>query len=574
MPPDKVGVLDAAAPRFNCAGRFITAARRLEVQVNTLTTVLNRRNGFHRYWRIGTTIGQTGESQWTVMRDGGFVSVGWHEEVPDLSGVIGQEKAKNQIRDWLLPSYPSDPGVATRKAGEILNLAQEIAERDLVLACDGQTVLGVGRVAGPYEYDPSLEFPHKRPVEWLLFDQWQMPEREGLLTTVTELGRKAANLLELEQRLFYRNTTPPPKKELPQAKAIPPLPALEPISARIDAVLRRKGQAILYGPPGTGKTHWALRAANELAARHAYQKTFDSLTDAERHTVTGNGGLVRVCTFHPGYNYEDFLEGLRPKTVNGQLTFERRDGLFKQLCADADTQQTKRFFLVVDEINRGDPPRIFGELITAIELDKRGKPITLPMSGAPFAVPSNVFLIGTMNTADRSISLLDTALRRRFGFIELMPDSTQLANRQVGGLLIGAWLDALNKRLRRSLRRDARNLQIGHAYLMPPQPITSVTEFARVLRDDIIPLLEEYCYDDFGTLRDILGPALVDVEEGRIREDIFGPNREEELIQALSFEEMQPLVINQEPVDSALAGEAAEPLLDDAEAENGVNSAP
>jgi 5-methylcytosine-specific restriction enzyme B len=577
MPPDQVGILDGGAPRFVCAGRFISAARSFGVHVSTLTDILVRRSGaFHHYWRIGTTSGHSGESQWHAMRDGGFVSVGWHEQVPDLSEVIGQDKAaaKVQIRDWLLPGYPNDSGMATRKAGEILNLAQGMAERDLVLACEGQTVLGVGRVAGPYEYDPSLAFPHKRPVEWLLLDQWRMPEPEGLRTTVTELGKRAANLLELEQRLFRRDpgAIVRPKYVSPSAAGVPLLP-LDPMTARIDAVLRRKGQVVLYGPPGTGKTYRAQNAANELAARHAFQKTFRDLTDAERAAVTGKDGLVRVCTFHPSYNYEDFIEGLRPKTINGQMTFELRDGIFKHLCTDATRQPTKRFLLVVDEINRGDLPKIFGELITAIELDKRGKPIILPVSGAPFAVPSNVFLIGTMNTADRSVSLLDAALRRRFGFIELMPDSTQLADRKVGGLLLGAWLDALNARLRRNLKRAARNLQIGPAYLMPPQPITSVAEFARVLRDDIIPLLEEYCYDDFGTLRDIVGTALVDVEAGRIREEIFGANREEELIQALSFEEIQPLVVNQEPVDSSLADEPAETSPNDAEAEDGCNSA-
>src|SRR5262249_39385732 len=116
------------------------------------------------------------------------------------------------------------------------------------------------------------------------------------------------------------------------------------------------------------------------------------------------------------------------------------------------------------------------------------------------------------------------------------------------------WLEALNTRLRRHLKRDARNLQIGHAYLMPTPPITSVAEFARVLRDDIIPLLEEYCYDDFGTLRDILGGELIDAEAGRIREEIFGANREGELIQAVSFEEMQPLLLDQELSDSTLLG--------------------
>jgi 5-methylcytosine-specific restriction protein B len=237
------------------------------------------------------------------------------------------------------------------------------------------------------------------------------------------------------------------------------------------------------------------------------------------------------------------------------MVFEPRDGIFKRLCLDASNQPNRQFFLVLDEINRGDLPRIFGELITTIEYDKRDRPTKLPITGSSFAVPRNVFLIGTMNTADRSISIMDTALRRRFGFVQLMPDSALLAGRKAGGLLLAAWLDALNMRLRRHLKRDARNLQVGHAYLMPPQPITSVAEFARVLRDDIIPLLEEYCYDDFATLRDILGGELVDAEAGRIREELFGVNREGDLVQAVSFEEMQPLVLDQEPTESSLISE-------------------
>jgi 5-methylcytosine-specific restriction protein B len=574
MPPDQAGILDGNAPRFVCAGRFIAAARSFGVPVTIFNTVLNQRDGaFHRYWRIGTTSGHSGESQWPAMRDSSFVSVGWHDHVLDLSEVIGRDRtaAKNQIRDWLLPGYPNDSGTATRKAGEILNLAQGMAERDLVLACEGQTVLGVGRVIGSYKYDPSLTFPHTRPVEWLLLDEWRMPDPEGLRTTAIELGRRSANLLELEQRLFRRDPAAIiPRTNVATHTATGSLPPLDPMSARIDAILRRKEQVILYGPPGTGKTYHATAAANELAARTAFRKTFHDLTEVERKAVTGVDGLVHLCTFHPGFGYEDFIEGLRPKTANGQMTFELRDGIFKRLCTEASKQPSRRFFLVIDEINRGDLPRILGELITVIELDKRDRSITLPVSGLLFVVPTNIFVIGTMNTADRSVSLLDTALRRRFGFIELMPDSTLLAGRKVGGLLIGAWLDAVNLRLRRHLKRDARNLQIGHAYLMPPQPITSVAEFARVLRDDIIPLLEEYCYDDFGMLRDILGTTLVDLDATRIREEVFGANREEELIQALSFEEMQPLVVNQEPMDSPLA---TEPAADESEAEDGPDTA-
>lgn len=571
MPPDRVGILDGSAPRFLCGGRFVAVARELGVPTPTLGRVLNQRVGaFHRYWRIGTTEGDTGKSHWSEMQDGNFVSIGWRDHVPDLTETIAQEKgaARNRIREWLLPTYPTNAGVAARKAGEIFNFAAELAEKDLVLACEGQTVLAVGRVSGPYEFHPGLRFPHRRAVEWLLLDQWRMPEPEGLRTTVCELGRSAANLLELEQRLYRRDPLKV-RDELRQKTEIrqPPiaLPPLDPLAARIDAILRRKGQVILYGPPGTGKTFRALAVASELAGRNAFQKSFIDLSDQERAEVVDADGLVRVCTFHPGWGYEDFIEGLRPATINGQMVFEPRDGVFKRLCVDAVAQRNRQFFLILDEINRGDLQRIFGELITAIEHDKRDKPIKLPVTGSTFAVPRNVYLIGTMNTADRSISLMDTALRRRFGFVELMPDSGLLVGRMAGDLPLGPWLDALNRRLRRHLKRDARNLQIGHAYLMPPQPITSVAEFARVLRDDIIPLLEEYCYDDFATLREILGSELVDVEVGRIRDEIFDANREGDLIQALSFEEMQPLVVDQEPPENALASETPELSPDEAE---------
>jgi 5-methylcytosine-specific restriction protein B len=577
MPPDEAGILDSGSPRFICAGRFRSAAQQLGVPISILNRILNRRDGaFHRYWKIGTTEGSAGDSHWTDMREGSFVSIGWPKHVPDLTATIGKDKtaAKSEVREWLLPVYPTNAGVASRKAGEIVNFSQEIAEMDLVLACEGQTVLGVGRIVGPYQYDADLGFPHKRPVEWLTLEPWQMPIIEGPRTTVFEIGRSAANLLEIEKRLSGRVIAAATQVHTVAAKTeAAALPPLDPFSARIDAILRRKGQVILYGPPGTGKTYRALVAANELVARHTFRKSFVDLTHLEKEIVGDAEGAVRICTFHPGWGYEDFVEGLRPRTVNGQMVFEPRDGIFKRLCSDAAKKPSQPFYLIVDEINRGDLPRIFGELLTTIEYDKRDRKLTLPVTGSSFSVPRNVFIIGTMNTADRSISLIDTALRRRFGFVELMPDSALLAGRKVGGLLLGAWLDALNTRLRRHLKRDARNLQIGHAYLMPPQPIISVAEFGRVLRDDIIPLLEEYCYDDFGKLKELLGSELVDSEAGRIREEMFGVNREGDLIQAISFEEMQPLVLDQEPVDGEPMGESSNSSSDDVESEDELKSA-
>ena len=140
-----------------------------------------------------------------------------------------------------------------------------------------------------------------------------------------------------------------------------------------------------------------------------------------------------------------------------------------------------------------------------------------------------------MNTADRSIALLDTALRRRFGFVELMPDISVLGAASAGGSIpLGPWLAALNERLRTHLGRDARNLQIGHAYLLEGgHPITDFTRFVRVLAEDLVPLLEEYCYEDYGALARILGPGLVDEAGQRIREELFAPGKRPELVQAL-----------------------------------------
>ena len=169
------------------------------------------------------------------------------------------------------------------------------------------------------------------------------------------------------------------------------------------------------------------------------------------------------------------------------------------------------------------------------EKDKRGKSIVLPVSQTPFQVPKNVFLIGTMNTADRSISLLDAALRRRFGFIELMPDSTVLGDSEVGGLPLKAWFEALNERIRTNIGRDSRNLQIGHSYLMHGgRPINDVAVLARALRDDIIPLIEDYCYEDYSTIAKLFGEGLVDTQRQVIKQHVFDEGRESVLIDVLA----------------------------------------
>lgn len=190
--------------------------------------------------------------------------------------------------------------------------------------------------------------------------------------------------------------------------------------------------------------------------------------------------------------------------------------------------------LIIDEINRGNISRIFGELITLIENEKRGKKMILPLSGESFSIPENVYLVGTMNTADRSIALLDVALRRRFGFIELMPDYSLLLNVTIEDLPVGLWLSELNKRIVEHAGRDARNLQIGHSFFMEKgEPIKDFDQLRRVIEEDVIPLIEEYCYGDYIAISKIIGSNFVDKEKQEINRELFNTGRESDLINAL-----------------------------------------
>lgn len=502
-----------------------------------------------------------------MMRDGGLVAIGW-PALGDLGWARLDTGSRERLRDLLQEHYENTPQANGRKASEILHFVTKIAAGDVVVAMDGQTVLGVGRVIDDeYRFDPATDFPHHRAVEWVSFEEWKLPKTSALLrTTVREIVCDAAtgdydNLLAIEEHLL----TPP--KIVVAPVSLPRPSALTGVAGRIQAVLERKGQVIVYGPPGTGKTYWAKRASNELAAMTAFGRRFEDLSGPEKTEVTGGDdpsiGLVRTCCFHPSYGYEDFMEGYRPQAGDSGLVYVLQDGIFKKLCQDAARKPGRRFYLVVDEINRGDIPRIFGELLTVLEKDKRGQPIILPCSGR-FAVPPNVHLVGTMNTADRSIALLDAALRRRFGFVELMPDYDLFKDAAVEGLSLGAFLSWINQKIREHVGRDARNLQIGHAYFLEKEkPLSDARSFARVLRDDVIPLLEEYCYEDFAILEKILGKDIVDSETQSILPDLFADGRHADLIKA--FLDNADLAVSPQQIATAAAPEEPETEKDEDE---------
>jgi 5-methylcytosine-specific restriction protein B len=511
--------------------------------------LLNRRNGRPlAYWRIGTTDDERdGGKYWPMMRDENVVAIGW-SNLGDLSGWDHSRESREKLSARLNEVERKTPQVIGRHASQILQFVSKIAEGDRVLAADGQTILGVGQVTGAYRFEPSGTFRHRRPVAWHSHAGWKMPEPEGLRTTVSEI-HDYQNEIEAERHILDDGDRARPVPVLPPTGKERNKVVREPLrlfgtAGLLQAVLERKGQAILYGPPGTGKTFWAIQTARDLASHRTHGVAFGQLDEGKKRQVIGGpehpGQLVRMTSFHPEYGYEDFIEGYRPVMSGaGTLGFQLVPGVFRRLCDDAAARPDLDFFLIIDEINRGDVPRIFGELLTLLEKDKRGQTVTLPMSQAGFTVPNNVFVIGTMNTADRSIALLDVALRRRFGFVELMPDYEILSSRIINGLALGPWLEALNARIRALSGSDARNRQIGHAFLLAGEkPVSTPEQFAAVLRDDILPLLEEYCYEDFGQLADIIGKPLVDPTKQRIRREMFEASRLQDLIDSLIWPEI------------------------------------
>ena len=215
---------------------------------------------------------------------------------------------------------------------------------------------------------------------------------------------------------------------------------------------------------------------------------------------------TKLVTFHQTFSYEEFIEGIKANPTKDKtgVTYDVEDGIFKDFCNMASKDSTNKYVIIIDEINRGNIAKIFGELITIIEKDKRGTEVTLAYSKKSFSVPKNVLIIGTMNTADQSLTHLDAALKRRFTMMEHYPDPKILKNYKVNDDIdLSVLLDAINKKL---IENNFRDGQIGHSYFMDGQvPITKISDLQMVFAYDIIPLLRDYFYDDESKLTSIFG---------------------------------------------------------------------
>ncbi|MFC2424553.1 MAG: McrB family protein [Fusobacterium polymorphum] len=301
---------------------------------------------------------------------------------------------------------------------------------------------------------------------------------------------------------------------------------------------------IFYGPPGTGKTYTTAKRAVEICKTESEKELTDYSEIMERYNELKKKNRIEFITFHQSYGYEEFIEGIKPvisneddesedesennkesKTnikIENDVKYEIVDGIFKKFCDEARKAQDKEnneYVLIIDEINRGNISKIFGELITLIETTKRaGKEecisTKLPYSKEEFTVPDNVYIIGTMNTADRSIALMDTALRRRFKFEEMLPNYDLLKDIFVEDegvkVNIGAMLKTINERIEYLYDREHT---IGHAVFLELKENNNIDKLENIFKKSVIPLLQEYFYEDYEKIRLILGDNAKDEDE-------------------------------------------------------------
>jgi 5-methylcytosine-specific restriction enzyme B len=478
--------------------------------------------------------GRDGEF-WRDCLQEGFICVGWGL-VGDLTAFEAEEELLARFKEAYSERYNGHASTLKKKAGELWTL-RELEPGDIIIANQGTSrVLAVGEVQEPgYEWRPEREkYKHTVRVKWDTSYATDIPpQKRWALVTVAPVSGEL-----YQQILQSRRTAPGGLSSPPDVK-----PSVDPLFKEMESALEHKRQIILYGPPGTGKTHaarrfvawWLLRKLGRTDASTVLTDPAKLLAAEQALStarVPGEAGHLTPLTFHPSYSYEDFVEGFRPAEVgNGSLAVRLEDGVFKRVCKTALANPGKPYLVLIDEINRANLAKVFGELITLLEKDKRGMQVTLPQSKETFLIPDNIYLLGTMNTADRSIKLLDAALRRRFAFLELMPRLDLLKGGKVDELELDDFLGELNRRI---AAREGRERQIGHSFLLGPggEPIAEAEEFARRFRQEILPLLQEYCYDDYGALADYLGEGLVEREGRRLKEQVLG--KPEELVAALA----------------------------------------
>lgn len=443
----------------------------------------------HRFWAIG--LGEGGRL-WNKCQEEGVIVIGWDElgdlrNYPDRPAIF---EALRKLRGADAPA-PHNDSLAC------FEFTREMRPGDYVVAKIGRNkLLGLGVIKGDYRYEPTRpEYHHVRNVEWLRVANLELPEGALVptkaLTNVTDyqafVGFVTEQLLEAPDQLDLTPKVEPFTIDDALKGAFLPRADFEAILS----ALRRKKNVLLQGAPGVGKTF--------LARSITY-----ALLGEKDHTRTA------MVQFHQSYAYEDLIQGYRPR--EGGDGFHRQDGLFYAFCNRARTDVNRKYVFIIDEINRGNLSKIFGELMMLIEADKRGSEYAIRLTYAnvddpPFSVPENVYLLGLMNTADRSLALVDYALRRRFVFFTLTPQFESPAYREylVGLGAPAELIDRIVSRmtaLNHAICSDGSNLgpgfAIGHSFFCPGAvaPSDWTTWYEDIVQLEIAPLLREYWFDD------------------------------------------------------------------------------
>lgn len=301
--------------------------------------------------------------------------------------------------------------------------------------------------------------------------------------------------------------------------------------------VKAKQQPFIFNK--TEDSYWEI--VEEELKEH-YPEIYDLVVSLENFKPDSSKEIKRYVftTFHQSFNYEDFIEGIKPvlseNEENNDVSYQIEDGIFKALCKRAESDPENRYAIFIDEINRGNVSNIFGELITLIEHDKRqgaehAMSATLPYSKKAFSVPFNVDIYGTMNTADRSVEALDSALRRRFSFVEMLPKPDLIKTKGplkssqgiLNGIDLSVLLSTINKRIEKLLDKDH---QIGHSYFLQ---VSNLDQLKQAFQSSIIPLLQEYFFGDYGKIGLVLGQGFFAVQESTDDENFFAEFNDYEL---------------------------------------------
>lgn len=424
-------------------------------------------------------------SMWDEFYKSGIMGIGW-DDVTDLKGFSSKEEIKEYMKKVYDPSYSYK-----NNAHCLWQFANEIKVGDVIFVKKGMhKIIGKGIVTSDYIYDTSRStYKHIRKVDWQNKGEWEHPG-QAVMKTLTNISAYPDYVQKLLD-LFAEDTS----EEVSEQKEIKyPLYSKDDFLNEVymdedtyntlTELLEAKYNVILQGAPGVGKTFAAKRLAYSIMGQK----------DTSR---------VAMVQFHQSYSYEDFIQGYRPSKDG----FELENGTFYKFCKEAEEDNERPYFFIIDEINRGNLSKILGELMMLIEKDKRGEKIKLLYSNEWFTVPQNVRIIGMMNTADRSLALMDYALRRRFAFFDFAPAFSSegfknyLAEKNSPKLesLITA-VESLNNTIS-SDESLGDGFRIGHSYFCTDGEITD--EWLKsVVEYEVIPLIKEYWFDEPTKVRD------------------------------------------------------------------------